>query len=154
MRIVGRHMKGQALVLVALTLGLLVVLIIGVNEVALRRRTQSRIQNSLDQAAAGAVAQINTMSLVGDAPTLSTHIAESFRFRLQSNLHRVAGMVQPDPQKLAEQAHMTLAAAGDQCHGQLVSAPALCADLTVTLTDVFGTHRVTFTTLAQATRQP
>jgi hypothetical protein len=156
---IGRHLgcpraDGQALVLVALTLSVLVVLIVGVNAIALRRRTQTRIQDSLDQAAAAAVAQLSAASLVGDAPALLPHVEARFRAQLQTELRRVAAAVSPDPATLARQAQVTFVAAGGRCHGQLVAAPAVCADLTLTLTGVLGTPQVTFTTLAQATRQP
>jgi hypothetical protein len=155
MRRIAARADGQALVLVALTLGILVALVIGVNELALRRRTQARVQDSLDQAAALAVAQIDIPSMVEGAPALVPQaVEERFRDRLQSGLRRVAAAVDQEPAALARQAHVTLVAAGGRCHGQAVSAPAVCADLTVTLIGALGTHQVTFTTLAQATHQP
>jgi hypothetical protein len=147
-----RHSDGQALLLVALTLGLLVTLIVGVNEIALRQRTQARIQDSLDQAAAAAVTQLDTTSLVGDAPVLSPAAVEArFRTLLQAGLTRVAAAASPDPATIAHQARAALVVAGGQCHGRPVTAPALCADITVTIVGVLGAPRVTFTTLAQAT---
>jgi hypothetical protein len=135
-------------------LSVLILLVVGVNEIALRRRTQTRIQDSLDQAAAAAVAQLSTASLIGDAPALLPHVEERFRAQLQAQLRRVGSAVSPDPATLARQAHVSLVATGGGCHGQLVSAPAICADLAVTVQGVFGTSQVTFTTLAQATRRP
>jgi hypothetical protein len=147
--------EGQALVLVALTLGVLITLIVGVNEVALRQRTQGRVQDSLDQAAALAVAQLDSASLVRNAPALLPGaVEERFRARLQSGLRRVAAATDTDPATLARQAHVTLVASGGRCHGQLVSAPAVCAELSVTLVGALGTYQVTFTTLAQATHRP
>jgi hypothetical protein len=154
MRTIASRADGQALVLVALTLSALVVLVVGVNEIALRRRTQARIQDSLDQAAAATVAQLSAQSLVSDAPALVPHVEASFRARLQAQLRRVAVAVSPDPATLAQQAHVSLVAAGDHCRGQLVSAPAICADLTATVPGVFGASQVMFTTLPQATGHP
>lgn len=146
---------GQALVMVALTLGVLVALAIGINDVALRRRTQARVQDSLDQAAALAVAQLDIQSMVEGAPALLPQaVEERFRTQLQSGLRRVAPATDQDPAALARQAHVTLVAAGGRCHGQAISAPAVCADLTVTLMGALGTHQITLTTLAQATHQP
>jgi hypothetical protein len=155
MRRISTHAEGQALVLVALTLGVLITLIVGVNEVALRQRTQGRVQDSLDQAAALAVAQLDSASLVRNAPALLPRaVEERFRYRLQSGLRRVAATTTTDPAMLARQAHVILVASGGRCHGQLVSAPAICAELTATLDGVLGTYQVTFTTLAQATYRP
>ena len=150
-----RHSDGQALVLVALTFGVLITLIIGVNEIALRRRTQTRIQDSLDQAAALAVTHVEVTSLVADAPALLPRtVDEQLRTRLQSELWRVAAAVQPDPGTLARQAHVELLPIGGACHGHVVTAPAVCVDLTVTIVGVLGMPQVTFTTLAQSTRRP
>jgi len=146
---------GQALVLIALALGILMTLIVGVNEIALRRRTQTRIQNSLDLAAAAAAEQFDSASLVGDAPTLLPRAAtEHFEARLETGLRRVASSIRMDPAQLARQAHITLVAAGAMCHRRHVTAPAVCVELTVPLTGIFGMPNVTFTTLAQATRRP
>lgn len=146
---------GQALVLVALTLSVLATLIIGVNDIALRRHTQTRVQDSLDQAATLAVAQIDVSSLVADAPALlPQEVGDHFRTRLQSELRRVAAAVRPNPATLARQAHVELLPIGGTCHGRVVTAPAVCADLTVTITRVLSAHQVTFTTLAQAAHQP
>src|SRR5213593_410014 len=95
------HSDGQALVLVALMLGILVTLVVGVNEIALRRRIQARIQDSLDQAAAAAAVQLDTASLITDAPNLMPDVAETrFRTRLRSGLTRVAAAIAPDPATL------------------------------------------------------
>jgi Flp pilus assembly protein TadG len=146
---------GQALVLVALVLAVLVTLVVGVNEVAFRRRTHARIQDSLDQAAAAAVVQLDTTSLVADTPRLLREQAEAqFRARLRSGLTRVAAAVTPDPATLAQQAQLTVVAAGEQCDGRSVSAPAVCARLTFTPLSVLGAPQITLTTLAQAARQP
>lgn len=146
---------GQALVLVALALGILVALIVGVNEIALRRRTQTRVQNSLDLAAATAAEQLDSASLVGDAPVLLPRAAtERFEARLETGLRRVASTIRMEPAQLARRAQITLVATGGTCHRRRVTAPAVCAELTVRLTGVFSTPNVTFTTLAQATRRP
>ena len=150
-----RRRDGQALVFVALTLGLLVSLAVGVNEVALQRRTQARLQDSLDQAAAAAVAQLDTASLAADSPGLLPEAAEArFRTMLRSGLARVTAAITPDPMTLAQQAQVQLVPAGGSCGGRAVTAPALCASLTVTIVGVLGAPQVTLTTLAQATRRP
>ena len=76
------------------------------------------------------------------------------RLRLQSELRRVAASVRPDPATLSRQARVALLPIGGACHGHVVTAPAVCADLTATIVGVLGAPQVTFTTLAQATRQP
>jgi hypothetical protein len=145
---------GQALALVALVIAILVSLIVGVNEVALRRQTQSRIQESLDQAAAAAVVQLNPASLVSNRPDLIPDAAEvQFRTALRAGLRRIAFTVTDDPAVLAEQAHVRVIAAGGKCGSRTILAPAICADLTVTIASVLGDRTMTFTTLAQAARQ-
>ena len=150
-----KRADGQALVLVALSLGLLIMLVVGVNEVALRRRIQSRVQDSLDQAAAAAVTQVAPVSLVNDSPALlPPDVERRFRTVLRAELLRVSATIEPDPATLAQQARLTILAPGGSCYGRAVSAPAICADLAVTLTGVFGRPQIRFTTLAQAARHP
>jgi hypothetical protein len=43
--------------------------------------------------------------------------------------------------------------AGASCPGQIVDAPAVCADLQLTVLSVFGATPLTFTMLAQAASQ-
>jgi hypothetical protein len=146
---------GQALTFVALTIAILVGLTLGVNEVALRRRTQTRIQDSLDQAAAAAAVELDPASLAANAPGLLSAAAEArFRTMLRTGLSRVASAVESDPATLAQQAHVSIVPAGGQCAGRTVIAPAVCASLTVKITGVLGTPQVTVTTLAQALRGP
>lgn len=146
---------GQALLLVALALGVLIALVVGVNAVVARRRVQANVQRSLDQAAASAVAELSTASLAGGAPALLPSAVETrFRAQLQLNLRRVATAVRPDPATLARQAHIVLLTAGTTCHGQPVSAPSVCAELTVTIPGVLDTPTLTLTTLAQASSRP
>jgi hypothetical protein len=155
LRYTQRSGEGQALILVALALGLLVTLIVGVNDVALRRRTQARVQDSLDQAAGAAVGRVAPASLVADTPALLSHDAEArFRTVLRAELMRVGAAISPDPSTLAQHAHVTIVTPGGSCHGHPVTGPAICADLHVTLIGVLGAPQVTFATLAQAARRP
>jgi hypothetical protein len=153
-RLLVRRGEGQALIMVALALGVLITLIVGVNDIALRRRTQTRIQNSLDQAVGAAVAQLTPDSLVSGTPSLLPQAAtERFHAVLKSGLARVATAIDPDPATVAKRAHVQVLAAGASCHGQIVDAPAVCADLQLTVLSVFGARPLTFTTLAQAASQ-
>jgi hypothetical protein len=147
--------SGQALVLVALTLSVLIALVIGVNDIMLRRRALARVQDSLDQAAALAVTQLEPRSLVANTPALLPRLVEEqFRARLKAELGRVAPPVRPDPATLAREARVQLIAPGGSCHGRAVAAPAVCAELTVSIVTVLGEHRGALTTLAQAARRP
>jgi hypothetical protein len=149
------HSNGQALVFVALVLGLLVTLVVGVNEIALRRRTVARIQDSLDQAAAAAAVQLDTASLIMDAPKLLPDVAETrFRTMLRSGLTRVAAAITPDPATLAQRARMWVVPGGERCAGRMATSPAICVSLTVSLTGISTSPPITLTTLAQATHRP
>jgi hypothetical protein len=146
--------RGQALAFVALVLGILVTLVVGVNQIALRRRTLARIQDSLDQAAAAAAVQLDSVSLITDAPKLLPDVAETrFRTLLRSGLTRVAAGMALDPSTLAQQARVWVVPAGERCAGRPATSPAICASLTVALTGISTSPPITLTTLAQATRQ-
>ena len=153
MIVLTHRSNGQALVLVALTLAVLITLIVGMNEVALRRRTQTRIQDSLDQAAVAAAIELDPASLAANTPDLISAPAEArFRAVLRSGLSRVTSAIDSDPATLAQQAQVSIVPAGGRCAGQPVAAPAVCASLTLRISSVLSVPVLTFTSVAQVRR--
>lgn len=141
--------------MVALTLGVLVTLAVGVNDVALRRRTVGRAQQALDLAAADAVSALDTASLVARAPALDRAEAESrLRTALARGLAPIAGGIAERPEDAARAARVAVAPAGGTCLGTSAPRASVCAEVTLTLRGVFGDTVVTFATLAQATERP
>lgn len=143
--------EGQALVLVALTLGLLVLLAIGVNQIQLERRSQARINNSLATATHAAAAQVQSGNLVGDSTSIDQGAAEElFRTTLEEGLQRVQNAITPDPATVAAQATFSLVETGDECYGQVAQAPGVCASITVTTTSGMNEITKPYTTLAES----
>ena len=143
--------EGQALVFVALTMSVLVLLAIGVNEIQLERRTQARIHTSLDAAAHAALHTQSQTDWIDDTTRFDAHAAEErFRTVLAEGLTRVAAATRPDPATVARQAAFQMVSAGDTCGAQEVTAPGVCASLTITTIRAMREHDLIVTTLAQA----
>ncbi|NJO82326.1 MAG: hypothetical protein HC828_05600 [Blastochloris sp.] len=146
-----RQTEGQALVVVALTMRVLVLLAIGVNAIQLERRTQARIHTSLDAAAHAALHTQAQTDWIDDTTMFAAHAAEArFRAVLAEGLTRVAAATHPDPATVARQASFQLVSAGDRCGTQDVTAPGVCASLTITTMRAMGDTELVVTTLAQA----
>lgn len=142
---------GQALILVALTMSLLVLLAIGVNQIQLERRSQARINNSLATAAHAAAAQVQSGNLVGDTTSIDQGEAEDlFRTTLEEGLQRVRNAMAPDPATVAAQAQFRLVETGDDCYGQVAQAAGVCASITVTTSSGMNTITKPYTTLAES----
>ena len=143
--------EGQALVFVALTLSVLVLLAIGVNEIQLERRTQARIHTSLDAAAHAALHTQSQTDWIDDTTRFDAHAAEErFRTVLAEGLTRVDAATHPDPATVARQAHFQLVTPGDTCGTQEVTASGVCASVTITTVRAMGEHQLVVTTLVQA----
>jgi hypothetical protein len=141
--------SGQALVLVALTLGILVTLIVGVNEVSLRRRTMSRIQHSLDSAGLAALHEMDPASLLSDTPQFTSQAQETFRTTLTAQLARVASALTEEPVTVANRTSVQLVASGGHCAGQVVQIPTVCAELHATIAGGIGRYPITMTSMTQ-----
>ena len=143
--------EGQALVFVALTLSVLVLLAVGVNAIQLERRTQARIHTSLDAAAHAALHTQAQTDWIDDITMFDAHAAEErFRAVLAEGLTQVDAATHPDPATVAQQASFQMVSAGDTCGTQAVTAPGVCASVTITTVQPLGDNELVVTTLAQA----
>lgn len=146
-----QHNEGQALAYVALTLSVLVLLAIGVNAIQLERRTQARIHTSLDAAAHAALHTQSQTDWIDDTTTFDAHAAEErFRAVLAKGLTRVDSATHPDPATVARQARFQLVAPGAICGTQTVTAPGVCASLTITTIRPMRDNELGVMTLVQA----
>ena len=119
---VSRAQPGQALVMAAAILGLLVLLAFGTLSIVTERRIISRVQLVLDQAAFAAQTQVSTRALLAGTPALERTLAESrFRDSLRRGLARLAPGIATPVDAVVRDAELTLS---DDGTCALVSEPA------------------------------
>lgn len=150
---IRRREPGQALILVALTLGILVTFAVFGNEVAYQRRSLARVHNSVDMAVLAGLRVIDPVSLAQNNPRLDALAArEIVRTTLREQLRRVSGALSDNSDTVAGSVLVTVMSPGGSCQGRPpATGPAICAELSFGIRSLLGERRYTYETFAQST---
>ena len=151
--LIPRREPGQALILVALTLGILVTFAVVGKEVAYQRRSLARVQNSVDMAVLAGLRVIEPVSLAQNDPRLDTLAASDIvRITLRQQLRRVSGALSDNSDAVAGSVQVSILGPGGNCQGRPpATGPAICAELSFGIRSLLGERRYTYETFAQST---
>ena len=144
---------GQALVVVALSLGILLALAIGGLDIALARRAHAQLANALTVAALDAQTTLRTDDLVRDQVRLDPNAtALRMRARLRVEFGQIAGMIDADG--TSERATIVIAPPGADCFGKPAAAWTICATARATVRGALGERNVEETVRLASTEHP
>src|SRR5579859_7206056 len=133
---------GQALVVVALTLGVLISLIVGTNVAVRCLQIRARVQYVLDDALGAAVVESDHTALLhSEVQIVSEPARHLFDLTLTAELARLAAEFALSPPELTGQSKLEIISGQSQCGPAHIHAPALCASLTLVLPALTGDVR-------------
>ena len=146
----ARHAApGQALVLVAAVLGLLVTLAVGSVDVAVQRRAVRLGQRAAEHAALVGLRAVRPESLATRTPALDAARAEATARRaLATRLEPLAPWLVDSPAATAARAEVRAAAAGTTVCGRVaLGGPAMCVRGDLRVRSVLGVRTYAFATV-------
>jgi len=138
-----RAAPGQALVLVAAALGLLITLVIGGIDLAAQRRAVRFSHHAAEHAALVGLRAVRPESLASAAPALDAARAEyAVRRALTARLEPLAPWLDESPVVAAARAEVRIVAQGESaCGRKALGGPAICVRGDIRVRSVLGGSR-------------